>query len=368
MTNKRAQETIKVDVKCDPAMTPFLTQYTSLPDGDKDAFIARLGRLLSSANTQNSTRDDDHMMGLETLLGESGRLHEWATLTDVVGKLVLAQDIYKVIRPVLKQWVVYNNVKAIEVFQKAIVQHQILLSDHQQKYRRLDFGYDSVWRPVFNTLSQAPDYVNVKDILSIICPDVGVRDLMSIFIQRLSQFKTDVPTNVEFFTQCYKHIVGHKDCKDHYPKYIMFRFGPILSNKIFAPLLTHMCNTMSFKDVMEKGPSEDFSFPPDGDEWVSFLYNPPEQLDVNNWFHPTYLQAQHRHLGIERIIALTQAFEQNGNPIVLREMPGVEWLLKNAGNRLDPELGEWLTQRLLIEHLNQAVDTGSPHPSTVRKI
>lgn len=374
MTNKRAQGTIKVDAKCDPMMTPFLTHYISLPEGEKNVFIAQLGRLLSTANNQNSTRDDDHLVGLEALLVESGRSKEWATLTEVVGKLGLAQDIYKVIRPTLKQWVVHNNVEAIKAFQKAIVQHQCVLSNHQQNKQRLDFTYESIWRPVFNTLSQASEYVNVKDILATICPDLNVRDLTSIFIQRLSQFKAETPINIEFFTQCYEHIVGHPECKDHYPKYIMFRFISTLSHEAFAPLLTRMCHTMSFKDVMEKGPSEDFAFPPDGDEWVSFLYNPPEQLDAHNWFQPTYLQTQNRHLGVERIVALTQAFEHNGIAVVLRDMPGVECLLKNAGRRLDsakrldPAPGEWLTQRLLVEHLNQAVENSSPHPTTVRKI
>ena len=190
-------------------MTPFLTHYISLPEGEKNAFIAQLGRLLSTANNQNSTRDDDHLVGLEALLVESGRSKEWATLTEVVGKLGLAQDIYKVIRPTLKQWVVHNNVEAIKAFQKAIVQHQCVLSNHQQNKQRLDFTYESIWRPVFNTLSQAPEYVNVKDILATICPDLNVRDLTSIFIQRLSQFKAETPINIEFFTQCYEHIVGH---------------------------------------------------------------------------------------------------------------------------------------------------------------
>jgi len=351
-------------------MNPFLTHYISLPEGEKNAFIAQLGRLLSNANAQNAIRDDDQLVGLETLLVESGRSRDWSTLTEMVGKLGLAQDIYKVIRPVLKQWVVHNNVEAIEAFQKAIAQYQFTLSNHQQKHGRLDLTHESIWRPVFNTLSQAPDYVNVKDILSIICPDLSIRDLTSIFIQRLSQFKAENPTNIEFFTQCYEHIVGHPECKDHYPKYIMFRFISTLSNEAFTPLLTRMCHTMSFKDVMEKGPSEDFAFPPDGDEWVSFLYNPPEQLDAQNWFQPTYLQTQNRRLGVERIVALTQAFEHNGIAVVLRDMPGVECLLKNAGRRLDsdPAPGEWLTQRLLVEHLNQAVESTSPHSTTVRKI
>lgn len=348
-------------------MAPFLAHYRSLNDDEKPTFIAQLGSLLTGTS-DHETNDDQKTIGLKVLLVESGQAQEWATLTDLVGRLTMARDVYKVIRPALKEWVVYNNVDAIRAFQKAILQHSTIVSHTQKKHGRLDLSHESIWRPLFNTLSRAPDYVNIKDILSIISPDLNIREFTNLFIQRLQQIRSDSHTNVEFFIRCYETIIAHKDCKDHYPKYIMFRFITPLSDKIFEPLLTKMCTTISFRDVMEKGPSEDFSFPPDGDEWVSFLYNPPEQLEADNWLHPVYLQAHNRHLGIERIIALTQAYENNGIPVVLREMPGVECLFKNVGARLDPILGEWFTQRMLTERLNQAVENSSPHPTTVRKI
>ncbi len=369
MTNKTAQGTIKVDAKYDPMMSNFLSHYCNLPQEQRNDFIHYIGGLLENVSADNAKVEENRIEGLKLLLLESAHAHHWDSFEDLIGRLTVVPDVYKVLRPTVKKLVVLNNTDAVDKLQQSIYRHHNVLSDHQQRYQRLKFSYESLWRPAFDILSAAPSYVDIPRMLSTMCCDLNARDMMTFFTQRLAKVDKKHPINGDFFQHCYNHLLGKQDCKDHYPKYIMFRYSGVLSEEPLAPLLEQMCQSMVFKDVMEKGPSEDFMFPPDGDDWIGFLYNPPHELDQNNWFQPAYLQPNNRFLAVERTIALTKAFERHGFCVALHEMPGVEWLRKNSGPRLSEVHDQWLTQRLLQEHLQQAVD-GVSHNSTtpVRKI
>jgi hypothetical protein len=313
--------------------------------------------------------DESRIEGLSLLLQESAHARNWDALNDLIGRLTVVSDVYKVLRPIVKKLVLLNNTDAIEELQKSIHHHHSVLIDHQQRHQRLQFSYESLWRPAFDVLSSAPNYVDMQRMLSIMCCDLKARDMMTLFTQRLGKAEKNYSINADFFQHCYNQLLEKQDCKNHYPKYIMFRYIDKLSQEPLAPLLEQMCQSMPFKDVMEKGPSEDFMFPPDGDDWIDFLYNPPQELDQNNWFQPAYLQPNNRFLAVERTIALTKAFELYGFSVALHEMPGIEWLRKNSGNRLSEVHDQWFTQRLLQEHLRQAVDGVSQNSTTpVRKI
>lgn len=369
MTNKTAQETIKVDVKYDPIMTNFLSHYLGLPQNLRNHFIHYIGGLLENTKSDTTRMDEMRIQGLNLLLQESAYARNWEALNDLIGRLIVIPDIYQVLRPAVKKLVVLNNVDAIEELQKSIHYHHNILSDHQQRQQRLQFSYESLWRPAFDVLSAAPNYVDTQRILSTICSDLNARDMMSLFTQCLAKMDSKTSINSDFFQHGYNHLLGKQDCKDHYPQYIMFRYIGVLSQEPLAPLLEQMCQSMTFKTVVEKGPSEDFLFPPDGNDWTNFLYNPPDEWDHNNWFQPAYLQPNNRFLAVERTIALTKAFEHYGFSVALHEMPGIEWLRKNSGARLSEVHDLWLSQRLLQEHLQQAVDSVAQNATTtVRKI
>lgn len=369
MTNKTAQETIRVDAKYDLFMTDFLSHYLSLAHTQRNDFITHIGGLLEKPNSDYTKTDEIRAEGLKLLLLESAHARNWEAFHELIGQLTVTSDVYKVLRPIVRKLVILNNTNAIQELQKSIHHHYTVLSDHQQRHQRLQFSYESVWRSAFDVLSSAPNYVDVQCILSIICSDLNARDMMGLFVQRLSKIDTKLPVNGEFFQHAYNHLLGKEDCKEHYPKYIMFRYIDVLSHEALAPLLEQMCHSMTFKDVMEKGPSEDFMFPPEGEDWIDFLYNPPVEMDENNWFQPAYLQPHNRFLAVARTISLTKTFEHHGFCVALHEMPGIEWLGKNSGARLSEVDEQWLTQRLLHERLHQAVD-GVSHNSIaiIRKI
>ena len=344
-------------------MTPLLSHYISLSPQQQLDFIEQLG--VSLGETKQNDPDTKSAKGLEVLIMEAARQNNWNIFKSLIVQLPLIPNIYAVTQPILKELVFHNNLDAIAHFNQAVEDNWGALADHQYKHRRVELKREVLWRPVFQALANAPEYVDAQNILNVVHKGITTSDLLEIFSNRISNANS---LNSAFFEALYDVICAREDCKTHYGSHLLFRFIEALSQTKFAPLLQKMCCSLSFTTVIEVGPSEHHSFPAPKDEWFKFLYDSTYDLQTYSWCDSPYLDSpRSRVLCVSRALKVAQAFEQYNQNVSIDSIIGIDRLRHNVSDQISDDLHVWMDRRLVYERLHNSIDTTNL-PTSSRKI
>lgn len=354
--------TIKVGAKCDKSMNDFLSHYRFLPLDQQKEFLTSVGVVLYA--TSSPIKPDYLCKGLVYLILECARNQDLQTLSTLVERFDWVTDIDNITQPVIKELVIQNNVSALVCLHTALQTHWNFLQNHYESHCHLKWTAASLWRPAFEVLAISPSYVDVKTITDTIAGDIPTMDLVENFEKRLGH-KSQTLHNSIFFETLYSILCARDDCKAHYMPYLMFRLINPLSQPLFCSLLKTMCHDMPFESVLKLAPSEHFSFPPEQQKWVKFLYDSSEDLD-DGWLEPVYLQKNNRLLGVHRIIKTAQAFERFGLTAQLSNTPGVERMWLSVRNKMEEADNTWIENKLLNERLHNSIEATTY--TSVRKI